>query len=47
MKICIHKAAEPMDINENHRARCWMNVKKGVEDGSIEIETSEGDKTNE
>lgn len=47
MKICIHKAAEPMDINENHRARCWMNVKKGVEDGSIEIETSEGDKINE
>ena len=35
MKICISKCAEPMDINENHRATCWMNVKNGIEDGSI------------
>ena len=35
MKICIKCSASPMDINENHRAACWMNVKKAVEDGSI------------
>ena len=35
MKICLQQCATPMDINENHRATCWMNVKKGVEDGSI------------
>ena len=41
MKICLNHRAEPMDINENHRATCWMNVKKGVEDGSIVLEKSE------
>jgi len=28
MKICIKQCAAPMDINENHRATCWMNVKE-------------------
>ena len=37
MKICLCECAKPMDINENHRATCWMNVKSGVEDGSIEL----------
>ena len=41
MKICLTKRALPMDINENHRATCWMNVKKGVEDGSIVLEAEE------
>lgn len=27
MKICIRDKASSMDINENHRATCWMNVK--------------------
>ena len=26
-----------MRINEDHQAACWMNVKAGVEDGSIEL----------
>ena len=30
--------ADPL-INDDHMATCWMNVKKGVEDGSI---TEEG-----
>lgn len=38
MKVCIHHRAEPMDINENHRATCWMNVKKAVDDGEISLE---------
>ena len=37
MKICLTRRAEPMDINSDHRATCWMNVKNGIEDGSIEL----------
>ena len=37
MKICLRKRAERMRINEDHLASCWMNVKKGLEDGSIEL----------
>ena len=37
MKICIHERCERMRINDDHMAACWMNVKTGVEDGSIEI----------
>ncbi|MDO4749886.1 MAG: ABC transporter ATP-binding protein [Eubacteriales bacterium] len=35
MKICLHKRCERMLINEDHAASCWMNVKKGLDDGSI------------
>ncbi len=28
MKICLREACEAMDINENHKASCWMNVKE-------------------
>ena len=38
MKICISHRAERMQINGDHAAACWMNIKKGVEDGSIEID---------
>lgn len=38
MKICIKEKAERMLINDDHAAACWMNVKKGIEDGTIEIE---------
>ena len=38
MKICIHHRAERMQINDDHAAACWMNVKNGLEDGSIEID---------
>ena len=37
MKICLTERAAPMDINCDHRATCWMNVKKGVEDGTITL----------
>ncbi len=35
MKICLKKCPERMVINGDHMASCWVNVKKGVEDGSI------------
>ena len=35
MKICLRQRCEQMRINENHLAACWMNVKAGLEDGSI------------
>lgn len=51
MKVCLKQCAERMFINEDHAAACWMNVKKGVEDGSIVLEnsevTAEGEATNE
>ena len=31
MKICLEKTCERMQINENHQAGCWMNVKKIAE----------------
>ncbi|MBO5898318.1 MAG: ABC transporter ATP-binding protein [Clostridia bacterium] len=55
MKICLRRCPENMDINSDHRAKCWMNVKQGVEDGSItlasgetaEQNTAEGGESNE
>ncbi len=38
MKICLTKRADPMDINCDHRATCWMNVKEGIENGTIKPE---------
>ena len=37
MKICLRERAERMRINEDHLASCWMNIKKGLEDGSIKL----------
>ncbi|NLU36435.1 MAG: ABC transporter ATP-binding protein [Clostridiales bacterium] len=43
MKVCINHPAEPMVINENHVAACWMNVKKGIEDGNIVLNSKADD----
>ena len=45
MKICIKEKAERMFINDEHFASCWMNVKQGVDEGSITLssENSKGD----
>lgn len=43
MKICINHRAERMVINEDHAATCWMNVKLGVENGEIELDSEGGD----
>ena len=37
MKVCIRQRPERMVINDQHFASCWMNVKKGVEDGSVTL----------
>ena len=29
MKICLRERCESMEINSDHRAACWMNVKEG------------------
>lgn len=44
MKICLRERCERMLINDDHAAACWMNVKAGIEDGSITLEqqTPEG-----
>ncbi len=38
MKICIHERCERMQINADHAAACWMNVKAGLENGAIVAE---------
>ncbi|MBE6741749.1 MAG: ABC transporter ATP-binding protein [Ruminococcaceae bacterium] len=43
MKICIHHRAENMVINEDHMASCWMNIKKGLDSGEIEIDEEGGE----
>ncbi len=40
MKICLRERCERMLINSDHAAACWMNVKAGIEDGSIVPETA-------
>ena len=45
MKICMRQPCPRMEINDQHRAACWMNVKRGVEDGSITLDqNAEGEK---
>lgn len=39
MKICIEHRADRIQINDDHAAACWMNIKEGVENGTIEIES--------
>ncbi len=43
MKICINHRAEYMQINENHSATCWMNIKKGLDSGEIVIDEEGGE----
>ncbi len=43
MKICLREKAERIQINDDHMATCWMNIKKGVEDGSITVLDEEND----
>ena len=38
MKVCINYKAVGEKINDDHFATCWMNVKKGLDDGSIVLE---------
>ena len=33
MKICIKQNCQRMEINENHAAACWVNVKNAMEGG--------------
>ena len=41
MKICIRERCERMEINENHAAACWMNVKNGLAEAQGEEEATE------
>ena len=42
MKICLREQCPRMIINDDHMAACWMNVKQGVEDGTLELVEKEG-----
>ena len=41
MKVCLTKRPERMFINDEHFATCWMNVKRGVDEGVITLEGGE------
>lgn len=49
MKICLTERCERMQINDDHQAACWMNVKLGLEDGSImpDSQKTEGGESHE
>ena len=47
MKVCLKARAGAEDINDDHRAACWMNIKKGIEDGTIQWKPGETDETTE
>ena len=36
MKICLTERPERIQINDDHQATCWMNIKEGIEKGEIE-----------
>ena len=38
MKVCLTQRPERMFINDDHMATCWMNIRQGVEDGTITLE---------
>ena len=44
MKICLKERANPLDINADHRATCWMNVKCGIESGEYSLDNAETNK---
>ena len=47
MKICLKQRCERMQINEFHRATCWVNVKEGIENGTITLEPEQTDNAQE
>ena len=40
LKVCLTQRPEKMIINDDHHATCWMNVKLGVDNGSITLENT-------
>ena len=38
MKICLKQRCGRMQINDFHQAACWVNIREGVENGSIVLE---------
>ncbi len=43
MKICINHRAQRISINENHAAACWVNIKKGIDNGTITLDGEGGE----
>ena len=42
MKICLRERCERMEINSDHAAACWMNVKEGIANGTIKLDDQKG-----
>ena len=41
MKICLTERPQTMQLGDTHVSSCWMNVKAGVDSGSIVLEGGE------
>ena len=42
MKVCLTKAPERIQINDDHAASCWMAIKEQIDAGEIEIPSEGG-----
>lgn len=42
MKVCLDRMPERMVINDYHQAACWMNVKEGYENGTVNLVPEKG-----
>jgi len=43
LKICLTERCERMQLNEDHQSACWLNVKEGIENGTIKLDSEGGD----
>lgn len=43
LKICLKERPERMEINDNHMASCWLNVKDAIEDGTATFSKGDND----
>ena len=43
MKICLTELPEELDINDCHKAACWMNVKQVYDEAAREKEVGQSE----
>ncbi len=44
MKICINERAPRITVNDDHAASCWMCIKNGIDNGTIEVDGAKDSK---
>ena len=41
LKICLTERCKRMQLNPDHQSACWLNVKEGIENGTITLDSGE------